>query len=257
MRVMSAAIARGLPFERPSMTRSHEREPVGQGARAPAAGGGAGRSSVRPTVGLVGEGDGARGLTGEGVVDDEGAGLAGHGRRSIARPAAACRQGAMAASPARYRPVAVRARDSLPGSPSNTMRPPCLAGLGPELDHPVGARDDVGVVLDDDQRVPAGHESLEHAQQPLDVRQVQARRGLVEHVHGGLVGAAGRELGRELEPLRLAARRACSSPGRSGRSRRRGRSASRADARCGGGWRTAAPRPAPEGATRSPIDSPA
>src|ERR1700722_11086890 len=45
-----------------------------------------------------------------------------------------------------------------------------LASVGPELDDPVGAGDDVGVVLDDDERVTALDEPLEHAEQPPHVR---------------------------------------------------------------------------------------
>ena len=81
--------------------------------------------------------------------------------------------------------------------------PAVLPRLGPQLHDPVGARDDVRVVLDDDQRVTPVHEALEDAQQALDVGQVQPRRRLVEHVDRGLVRGARRQLRGELQALRL------------------------------------------------------
>ena len=39
------------------------------------------------------------------------------------------------------------------GSPRRHDRPALVAALGPEIDHPVGACDDIEVVLDDDDRV--------------------------------------------------------------------------------------------------------
>src|SRR5262249_55667783 len=48
-------------------------------------------------------------------------------------------------------------------------------------------------------------ESMEHIKQLLDVVEVQARRGLVEKIHG-LAGARSRQLRGELNALRLATR---------------------------------------------------
>jgi hypothetical protein len=67
--------------------------------------------------------------------------------------------------------------------------PAVLPRLGAELDHPVGARDDVGVVLDDDERVAALDQPLEHAEEAAHVRQVEPGRRLVEDVDRGLVRA--------------------------------------------------------------------
>ena len=56
------------------------------------------------------------------------------------------------------------------------------AGLGADVDDPVGGFDDVEVVFDDDDRVPVVDEAVEHDQQLPDVLEVEARRRLVEHV---------------------------------------------------------------------------
>ena len=79
-----------------------------------------------------------------------------------------------------------------------------LAALGAEVDDPVGGLDHVEVVLDHDHRVAGVDQAVEHVEQPLDVGEVQAGGRLVEDVER----VAGRdlgELGRELDPLRLAA----------------------------------------------------
>ncbi len=59
-------------------------------------------------------------------------------------------------------------------------------------------------MLDDHHGVALIHELVEHLQELLDVREVQAGRRLVEDVEG-LAGRAPRELGGELHALRLAA----------------------------------------------------
>ena len=79
-----------------------------------------------------------------------------------------------------------------------------LAALGAQVDHPVGAGDDVEVVLDDDDRVAGVAQPEERVGQQLDVREVQAGRRLVEHVERAPGGLA-RELARELHALRFAA----------------------------------------------------
>jgi hypothetical protein len=60
-------------------------------------------------------------------------------------------------------------------------------------------------VLDDDHRVADLDERLELADELLDVRGVQSRRRLVEDVER-VPAATALQLGRELDPLRLAAR---------------------------------------------------
>ena len=59
-----------------------------------------------------------------------------------------------------------------------------LAALRAQVDDPVGALDDVEVVLDHDHAVARVDEPLEHLQQALDVGEVQAGGRLVEDVEG-------------------------------------------------------------------------
>src|SRR6266508_3734193 len=76
--------------------------------------------------------------------------------------------------------------------------------FGPEIDDPVGGLHDVEVVLDHDDGVAGVDEAMQHVQQALHVGEVQAGRRLVEDVERP-PRRASRELGRELDPLRLAA----------------------------------------------------
>ena len=75
--------------------------------------------------------------------------------------------------------------------------------LGPHVDHPVGALDDIEVVLDDDHRVALVHQPLDDQEKLGDVLEVQARGGLVEDVDGPSAGSL-LQLGGELDALRLA-----------------------------------------------------
>ena len=107
---------------------------------------------------------------------------------------------------ARYSPVAEpvgrgdRLRRALGDDP-----PAAVAALRPEVDDPVGGLDDVEVVLDDEDRVAAVDEPVEDLEQLLDVGEVEAGGRLVEDVERP-AGRPPRELGRELDALRLAAR---------------------------------------------------
>src|SRR5437762_9297294 len=74
-----------------------------------------------------------------------------------------------------------------------------VAGAGAEVDDPVGVRHDRLVVLDDDDRLAGVDESVEQAEQLLDVGEVQAGRRLVEDVDAALLAYAGGQL----EPLPL------------------------------------------------------
>ena len=78
-----------------------------------------------------------------------------------------------------------------------------LAGAGTEVDDVVGGADRALVVLDDDHRVAEVAQPLERPDQLLVVALVQADRGLVEDVEDA--DQAGADLGREPDPLRLAA----------------------------------------------------
>ncbi len=78
-----------------------------------------------------------------------------------------------------------------------------FAGTGPEVDQVVGGEHRALVVLDHDHRVAEVAQAVERRDQLLVVALVQADRGLVEHVHHP--DQAGADLGREADPLRLAA----------------------------------------------------
>ncbi len=83
--------------------------------------------------------------------------------------------------------------------------PTRLTGAGPHVDDPVAGGDDAHVVLDDDHRVAGVDEPVELRQQLLDVGGMQPGRRLVEHVER-VAALRALQLGRELDPLRLAAR---------------------------------------------------
>ena len=68
------------------------------------------------------------------------------------------------------------------GVPATTTCPPAAAGLGAQVDDPVGRLDDVEVVLDDDDRVAQIDQAVQHVEQLADVVEVQAGRRLVEEV---------------------------------------------------------------------------
>src|SRR5262245_50108050 len=80
-----------------------------------------------------------------------------------------------------------------------------LAALGAEVDHVVGGLDDVEMMLDHEHAGPAVHESVEDAEQPLHVVQMQARGRLVEDVEHVAAGSGG-QLGGDLQALRLPSR---------------------------------------------------
>ncbi len=79
-----------------------------------------------------------------------------------------------------------------------------VAGLGAQVDDPVGRLDHVEVVLDDDHRVAQIDQAIEHVEQLANVVEVQARRRLVEQVQRP-PGAGPGQLGRQLDALGLAA----------------------------------------------------
>src|SRR3954466_4718095 len=98
----------------------------------------------------------------------------------------------------------VHARDVLrrPGGDDGSA---ARAAFRAEIDDPVRRLDHVEVVLDDEHRVAAIDETMEHVEQDADVLEVEARRRLVEDVEG-TARVALRELGRELDALSLTAR---------------------------------------------------
>src|SRR5690606_22123140 len=64
--------------------------------------------------------------------------------------------------------------------------------------------DDVKVVFDDQHRIAAVDQLVQHLQQHFDVAEMQAGGGLVQDVQRA-AGAAARQFLRQLDPLRLAA----------------------------------------------------
>src|SRR5665648_242834 len=74
-----------------------------------------------------------------------------------------------------------------------------VAGSGTEVDDPVGVRHDRLVVLDDDDRLAGVDETVEQAEQLLDVGEVQAGGRLVQDVDAARLAHAGGQL----EPLTL------------------------------------------------------
>ena len=100
--------------------------------------------------------------------------------------------------------IDLRLRSTFAAVPSATTWPAVLAGARPHVDEPVGAPHHLLVVLDDDDGVAEVAEPLERPDQPVVVALVQADRRLVEDVEDADELRA--DLGREPEPLRLAAR---------------------------------------------------
>ena len=80
------------------------------------------------------------------------------------------------------------------------------ARLGAEVHDPVGAFDDVHVVLDDDDRVSALDQGVERREQFRDVVEVQPRRRLVEDEHDASLRRILRQERSQLHALALAAR---------------------------------------------------
>src|SRR5687768_16253785 len=105
--------------------------------------------------------------------------------------------------------VATRMRDLNFGDflwrPSGDDRAATNSAFGPEVDDPVRRLDDVEVVLDHQDGVPAIDEAVQHFEQQPDILEVQSCRGFVEDVQGASCIPL-RELGRELHALRLASR---------------------------------------------------
>jgi len=60
-----------------------------------------------------------------------------------------------------------------------------IAPLRPEIEDPVGFDDDVEIVLDYDDRIARVHQPVQHAQQLLDVRHVQADGRLIQDIKSG------------------------------------------------------------------------
>ncbi len=81
---------------------------------------------------------------------------------------------------------------------------PSFASRRAQIDDPVAAGDHIDVVLDDDDRVARVTERAHGDHEHLDVREVEPRGGLVQHVEGPTCGPLG-QLPGQLDPLGLAA----------------------------------------------------
>ena len=89
-----------------------------------------------------------------------------------------------------------------------------VAGLGTEVDDPIGFGDEVEIVFDNEHGVACVDEALDDADEFVHVGHVQADRGLLEDEEVGFTGAkggtgilfqAGEEVRDEFDPLGLAA----------------------------------------------------
>ena len=91
--------------------------------------------------------------------------------------------------------------------PAATNLSAFLAGVRAEVDDPVGAFDDLEIVLDDDDRVACIDQALEQPEQQRDVVEMQPGGRFVEdeQVSGFPFPSGFAEVGDELEPLRFAA----------------------------------------------------
>ena len=83
-------------------------------------------------------------------------------------------------------------------------RAAAVTSFWPKVDDPVGALHHIEVVFDHHQRVALVGQPLQHGQKPRDISKVQTGGRLVEHIKRRRVGRIA-QLGRELDPLRLAA----------------------------------------------------
>lgn len=62
--------------------------------------------------------------------------------------------------------------------------PAAFAGVGSEVDHPVGALDNVEIVLDHNDAVAGIDDALKDLEQHADIFEVQSSRRLVEEKEG-------------------------------------------------------------------------
>ena len=95
-------------------------------------------------------------------------------------------------------------RRDLGHAPLRDHAPAAGARIGTHLDDVVGRAEHLDVVVDHDHGVAVGHEVAHDAQETLDVRRVQADRGLVHHVEDSRGAVPHRA--RELDALALAGR---------------------------------------------------
>ena len=91
------------------------------------------------------------------------------------------------------------------GVPSRDDAAAAVAALGAEIEDPVGGLDHFQIVLDHHHRVALIDQRVQHFQQLAHVLEMQPGGRLVEDIQRA-PGRAPRQLLRQLDPLRLAAR---------------------------------------------------
>jgi hypothetical protein len=69
----------------------------------------------------------------------------------------------------------------------------------------IGRLDDIEMMFDQQDRVAGIHQPVERLEQPLNVREMETCRRLIENVDGVLGPLKRRELCRDLDSLRLSA----------------------------------------------------
>src|SRR6185503_9798154 len=79
-----------------------------------------------------------------------------------------------------------------------------MAALGSQIENPIGAFDDVEMMLDHQHRMPGLHEPLQAIQQALDIGEMQSGGGFVKNVEVMAAAAHFAQLGREFDALRFA-----------------------------------------------------
>ena len=108
-----------------------------------------------------------------------------------------------AAKPARSEILQRPAARRRPG----IQQPPALRpGAGSQVDHPIGAADQIGVVLHDDDGRPRPHQAVQHAQQTRQILRVQPVEGS-SSTSSWLASDLPAQVARQLDALRLAARK--------------------------------------------------
>ena len=112
------------------------------------------------------------------------------------------RQPVLPAGAARNWPVSeLSARTSSAGGPSKITCAAVVARARTQVDHPVGPANDIQVVLDDDHRPSVVDQSVQQADEVVDILHVEAGGRLVEDIDLRVAG----HLDRQLQPLPLAA----------------------------------------------------
>src|SRR4029434_8763801 len=78
--------------------------------------------------------------------------------------------------------IALRLRGNFLGGAGGDDAAAAVASLRTKVDDMVGRLDDVEIVLDDDDGVAAGDQSLQDLQEAMDVRKVQSGGRLVQYI---------------------------------------------------------------------------